>query len=247
MYNFFMLKYILKGSVIMNEEYYKREEYSDFALKLYRGGIIPKDHPNFNNHRVEIEIYGSMLDEAKDSKIEIEGKIYTLKSQNLLNKIKEYVRKNLETLINWSIHQNNLNLDNNAYEGGMGRSIRIKYGQLIINVNGQVRDIGDSCDQFINEIVSLIENEADKAQEDYINELFTNTQEQQKTPLDEEFEKYCKLYEEKFGKKAYIAEPSGSKQQTIDAIKTCLEENEDLLDKLLYPNFDKDMEDGVLY
>ncbi len=67
------------------------------------------------------------------------------------------------------------------------------------------------------------------------------------TEEEKEFEKYCNLYEERFGKKAYIAEPSGSKQQTIDAIKTCLEKNEDLLDKLLYPNYDKDMEDGILY
>lgn len=64
---------------------------------------------------------------------------------------------------------------------------------------------------------------------------------------DIEFEKYCKLYEEKFEKKAYIAVPSGSKQQTIDAIKLCLEKNEDLLDELLYPNFDEDMKNGVLY
>lgn len=60
------------------------------------------------------------------------------------------------------------------------------------------------------------------------------------TELDEEFEKYCKLYEEKFGKKAYIAEPSGTKQQTIDAIKICLEKNKDLLDNLLYLNYDID-------
>lgn len=70
------------------------------------------------------------------------------------------------------------------------------------------------------------------------------------TPLteeDKEFEKYCKLYEEKFGKRAYIAEPSGTKEKTIEAIKTCLEKNEDSLDKILYSNFDKDMEDGNLY
>lgn len=49
------------------------------------------------------------------------------------------------------------------------------------------------------------------------------------TPLteeDKEFEKYCKLYEEKFGKR---------------------KKNEDLLDKILYPNFDENMEDGNLY
>lgn len=30
---------------------------------------------------------------------------------------------------------------------------------------------------------------------------------------DKEFEKYCKLYEERFGKKAYVAEPSGMKEK----------------------------------
>lgn len=49
----------------------------------------------------------------------------------------------------------------NAYCGG-GRSIRIKYGQLTIFVNGQVLDIGDLCDKFIGEIVSLIIDEGDK-------------------------------------------------------------------------------------
>lgn len=30
---------------------------------------------------------------------------------------------------------------------------------------------------------------------------------------DKEFERYCKLYEERFGKKAYVAEPSGTKEK----------------------------------
>lgn len=67
------------------------------------------------------------------------------------------------------------------------------------------------------------------------------------TEEEKEFEKYCNLYEEKFGKKAYIAEPNGTMKQTIKAIKTCLEKNEDVLDKLLYPNYDRDMQDGDLY
>lgn len=65
----------------------------------------------------------------------------------------------------------------------------------------------------------------------------------QNTEEEREFNKYCELYKEKFGKNAYIAEPNGTREQTINAIKTCLEKNEDLLDKLLYPNFDKDMKD----
>lgn len=56
---------------------------------------------------------------------------------------------------------------------------------------------------------------------------------------DKEFEKYLKLFKERFGRNAYIAEPSGTKQQTIEAIKICLKEDKDILDELLYPNTDK--------
>lgn len=57
---------------------------------------------------------------------------------------------------------------------------------------------------------------------------------------DKEFEKYLKLFKEKFVRNAYIAEPSGTKEQTIKAIKTCLEKEEDILDQLLYSNRNSD-------
>ena len=67
------------------------------------------------------------------------------------------------------------------------------------------------------------------------------------TEIDKEFNRYCELYKQKFSKNAYVAEPNGTKEQTINAIKICLERNEDLLDKLLYPNSDDDINSGVLY
>lgn len=66
--------------------------------------------------------------------------------------------------------------------------------------------------------------------EEFMNKLIDGTEIKPLSEEEKEFEKYCKLYEEKFGKRAYIAEPSGTKEQTINAIKTCLEKNEDLLD-----------------
>ena len=216
----------------MNEDEYRLEEYTDFMLKLYRGAVVPKENPNFNNNRVEIEIYSSVLDEIKDCKININGKDYNIKSQNLLNKIKEFITNNLDLLINWSKHQNHHNLDCNAYEGGIARTIRVKYGQLIILVNGQVRDIGQLCDEFIEKIVTLIVDECEKTDEDYLMDTIDNMQEDFYED-NSEFENYCKLYEDKFGKRAYILEPSGTKEQTIDAIKQCLKENKDLLDELL--------------
>ena len=43
-------------------------------------------------------------------------------------------------------------------------------------------------------------------------------------------------YFEFFGKKAFIANPGGSKEQTIDAIKKSLIEQKDLLDEILNSN-----------
>lgn len=220
---------------------------ADFCIKVYRGAVLHPSHPNYNDERVKIEIFSIDFITLNNYSIQIDGKNYNINSQNLFNKIKKFVRDNIDVLISWSKKQTNSNLDNNAYEGGIGRTIIIKYGQLIININGQVRDIGNLCDEFINELKKLIINEGEKTDEDYIKESFENIEIKPLTEEDKEFEKYCKLYEEKFGKRAYIAEPSGTKEKTIEAIKTCLEKNEDLLDKILYPNFDEDMENGNLY
>ena len=56
---------------------------------------------------------------------------------------------------------------------------------------------------------------------------------------DKEFIKYYDLFKERFGRNPYIAEPNGTREQTIKAIKICLEKNEDILEQLLYPNQDK--------
>lgn len=159
----------------MNEDEYRLEQYTDFMLKLYRGAVVSKENPNFNNGRVEIEIYNSILDEIGDYKININGKEYKIKNQNLLNKIKEFVTDNLDILINWSKHQNHYNIDCNAYDGGVARTIKVKYGQLTILVNGQVRDIGQQCDEFIEKAVTIILTESEKLDEDYIVDAINNT------------------------------------------------------------------------
>lgn len=71
--------------------------------------------------------------------------------------------------------------------------------------------------------------------------------EKELTEEDKEFQYYCTLYKEKFGKHAYIAALSGTREKTIEAIKICLEKNEDLLDELLYPNLKEDMKNGIRY
>ena len=53
--------------------------------------------------------------------------------------------------------------------------------------------------------------------------------------IDEEYNYYSNLYYKKFGRKAFLANPGGSKEQTIQAIKRSLEEDKDLLGELLNP------------
>lgn len=80
-----------------------------------------------------------------------------------------------------------------------------------------------------------------------IEDLFLPNSTENAVSEEKEFEKYCKLFKERFGRNAYIAEPSGTMKDTINAIKLCIEKNEDILDELLYTNLKNDMDNGVLY
>ena len=220
---------------------------SDFAIKVYRGAVLHPNHPNYNNNRIEMKMFSIDFTTLNNYFIQIDGKEYNIKSQNLFNKIKKFVVDNLDVLISCSKSQTNKNLDENAYEGGVASSILIKYGQLVININGQTMNLREICNQFIDELKKMIIDEGEKTQEDYMMKLFEKNETYEPTPLDKEFDKYSKLYEERFGKKAYIPEPSGTKEFAIECIKKCLDENKDMLDDLYYPNFKKDMENGVLY
>lgn len=70
---------------------------------------------------------------------------------------------------------------------------------------------------------------------------FSNVNEKNSKPtkIDKRYDKYSKKFKERFNREPYIAEPSGTKEQTIEAIKVCLKKNKDILDELLYPNSDK--------
>ena len=83
--------------------------------------------------------------------------------------------------------------------------------------------------------------------ENFMTKLLSNSTEQVLSEEEKEFDKYCKLFKERFGRNAYIAVPSGTMKDTINAIKICIEKNEDILDKLLYPNLKEDLNNEVVY
>lgn len=147
---------------------------ADFCIKVYSGAVLPPSHPNYNYERVKIEIFSMDFIKINNYSIQIDGKNYNINNQNLFNKIKKFVSDNIDVLISWSKKQTNSNLVNNAYDGGIARTIIIKYGQLIININGQVKDIGNLCDEFINELKNLIINECAKTDGNYMEESIEN-------------------------------------------------------------------------
>lgn len=126
---------------------------SDFLLKIKKGLILPKEHPNYYNGRINIEIYNE-----NTYSIQIEGKNYSISSV-IFSKIKELVENYVEKLIYFSKLETNQYLMENAYEGGSPGSITLKYGQLIIHLNGQVfGEVSDLCIEIINKITDLILN-----------------------------------------------------------------------------------------
>ena len=66
--------------------------------------------------------------------------------------------------------------------------------------------------------------------EENIEKYINNIKDIKLSDVDNEFIKYLTLFKERFGRNAYISEPNGTKEQTIEAIKICLEKNEDILD-----------------
>ena len=248
------VKIYMKGSDFMNTdnekvmidkyeyEYEDFKEYDDllsldFAIKIYDGGTNAS-----LNTGTEISIYS-----YDKYNIQIEGKEHHIKSITLFNKIKKLISDNFDTLVLFSKMETKEFISKNMLIG-CSRNVTIKYGQLLISINGAINgNVGNFCKEFIEEIKKLIINEGEKTQEDYMMEVFEKYEPQTPTPLDEEFDKYCKLYEEKFGNQVTIPEPSGTKEFVIECIKKCLQENRDILGDLCYPNFKKDMENGVLY
>lgn len=118
--------------------------------------------------------------------------------------------------------------------------------KLELSQNENQEELSDSEEMFpdfpwFEEEVTqndIVENKAETNEnkvKDFMNKFIDEYEEEELSEEDKEFNKYCELYEERFGKHAYIAEPSGTKDQTINAIKICLEKNEDLLDEILYP------------
>ena len=138
-------------------EIYEKEGLSDYFIKLYRGLVLPLDHPSYNDDRVEIEIYDREYNENGDYKIKIDGQQYKM-NQIIFDKIKTYIDENIRMLIDLSIAETTDFLRKNGYYGGISGSIRIKYGQLLVSLDGQAYIYDEKVNKVIEDIIDIITN-----------------------------------------------------------------------------------------
>ncbi len=125
---------------------------ADFGIKVSRGTVSLTNQSDDN--QINLEILSVNSNEIDTYSAQIAGKNYPI-NQDLFSKIQRFISDNLDTLISWAKEQTNAVLENNVHIGNTSK-ITVKYGQLIINVNGQVADIEDVCDDFINALRDLI-------------------------------------------------------------------------------------------
>ena len=222
-----------------------------FFIKINSGAVYPKFHSNYYNG-VEIDLV-RLFGNTIDSKVRIGTEEYSV-NMNQFKEIEEFVKDNLTVLIDISKRQST-----DEYEGGYN-SIFIKVGAILLKISSMNAGIEEDLkflNKFEEKIIDLLKVSSNvtmkytydaelkkwiiedltttKNVDNYMKKIADEYEPRESTEEKKEFEKYSKLYEEKFGKRAYIAEPSGTMEQTIKAIKICLEKNEDLLDNLLYP------------
>lgn len=138
------------------EELYQIQEFvslaEDFSIQLKSASILPMGHSDYYDNRIDIEIFS-----VKHYSIQIEEKEYRINFE-VLGKIKEVIDKNLEKLIKYSLSQNKSSIFNNDFaEELKTRTILIKYGKLIISIDGRVvGEIGEFSKKIINEIKDII-------------------------------------------------------------------------------------------
>lgn len=129
----------------------KKDNKFDFVLKIY-SGYVPYD----KDYAIKINIYSRDLTRLDEYEILIKEKKYTINSSDFLNKLKTIIMNNLENLVKCSVAQTTDYIVNNSYDGGYYWNFKIKYANLIINIEGQISEIEIFCDSFTDEIIHLI-------------------------------------------------------------------------------------------
>ena len=128
---------------------------ADFAIELFLGVPVPEYHPKYNEWRTSLEIYSYDFKTPSQFEVSIEGQEFNDR-QDLFVKIKSIVEENLNQLIKISKEQTNEVIINDSIEGGSCK-ITIKYGQLLIHIDGNVDSASYKVNKFVRKILNLFQ------------------------------------------------------------------------------------------
>ena len=112
----------------MNDQTFINEVLSknSFILEWKKGAVLPEEHPNYYNGRINISIkrnydniYGYITIEKEEYKI----------TNQLFEKIYNYIASNIEKLIKIALNQSE------EMYNGVSNSLRIKYKSIYINIS----------------------------------------------------------------------------------------------------------------
>ena len=134
----------------MNNEYknINRELYniaynkSYFMVNWYEGAVLPENHPNYFDGRINIKITKQF--DNFNGNINISKDEYPL-TKEVVNKLYEYIDKNINRLINISLKQND-----EAYDG-VADSLDIKYKSIYLTISG----LNATTEEDYNEINNI--------------------------------------------------------------------------------------------
>lgn len=128
---------------------------ADFAIDLFLGVPVPEYHPKYNEWRTSLEIYSYDFKTPSQFEVSIEGQEFNDR-QDLFVKIKSIVEENLNQLIKISKEQTNEVIINDSIEGG-SCNLTIKYGQLLIHIDGNVAGANYKVNKFVRKILNLFQ------------------------------------------------------------------------------------------
>ena len=196
---------------------------SNFYLKINRAPGF-SDAPDEIAVKAQIEINNEAIEYCDNLKVVVAGQELKLRNQQALQQIISFVDQNASSLIEFAVRDP----FETIFPTQKGASsIEFKhYGlNLDFKYNFGTKNT-EACDKFIDGIIKIIATEGDK--DDWRGADFIETE--------NEFQKYSKLYHDRFGKWPYLPANGGSTERVIEIIKTCLEKDEDKFDDLLFPD-----------
>lgn len=123
-----------------------------FFVEIHSGAVLPIDHPNYYNGRIDISLCREFKNIECNAQIEKER---YLVSDNTFSMIENYIKENLDKLINIAKNQTS-----EMYEG-VSENIYIKCGSILLlisSTNVKNQEDFNCLGELIQNIFNMIKN-----------------------------------------------------------------------------------------